>query len=63
MVYAPDELTKKYGAAFSGEIVHQLFNGIPYNWHDFELILPSSIAPKRLLLVLKDLKPKHRNLY
>ncbi len=53
-----DELSDRYGEFFSAEIVNMRENGVPYNWNDFEIIIPRRIAPSRFIKVLKDRPPK-----
>lgn len=55
------ELTEQYGDFFSGEIVNKTEDGIPYNWEDFEIILPHHIEARRLLKVIKDREPKRKD--
>jgi hypothetical protein len=55
------ELTEQYGDFFSGEIVNITEDGIPYNWEDFEIILPHHIEARRLLKVIKDREPKRKD--
>lgn len=54
------ELTESYRDFFSGEIVNKTEDGIPYNWEDFEIILPYHIEANRLLKVIKDREPKRK---
>jgi hypothetical protein len=53
-----DELAGLYGEFFSAEILNMRDQGVPYNWNDFEIIIPHKIDPSRLLKVLKDRPPK-----
>ena len=53
-----DELAARYGEFFSGEIINMRQQGVPYNWDDFEIIIPRRIAPSRFIKVLRDRPPK-----
>ncbi len=53
-----DELAGRYSEFFSAEILNMRDQGVPYNWNDFEIIIPRKIAPSRFINVLKDRPPK-----
>jgi hypothetical protein len=53
-----DELAGLYGEFFSAEILNMRDQGVPYNWNDFEIIIPHRIDPSRFMKVLKDRPPK-----
>lgn len=52
------QLTEQYGDFFTGEIANKLENGIPYNWTDFEIIIPRHIKAQRITKVIRDREPK-----
>jgi len=54
------ELAKKYGDFFSGEILNKSENGFNYNWTDFEIILPHHIEARRIIKVIRDREPKKK---
>lgn len=61
MINSLQELTEQYGDFFSGEIVNKTEDGIPYDWQDFEIILPHHIEARRILKVIKDREPKRKD--
>lgn len=53
-----DELSALYSDFFSGKILTPASDGIPYNWADFEIIIPAHIAARRIMTIIKDREPK-----
>jgi hypothetical protein len=53
-----EELSSLYGDFFSGDIANKSEDGIPYNWADFEIVIPRRIEPSRIMKVVRDRPPK-----
>lgn len=60
MVENIKELSEKYGEFFSGGIANMTEDGIPYNWDDFEIIVPRRVSPKRIIKIIRDKEPKNK---
>jgi hypothetical protein len=52
-------LSDLYRDFFNGNIIEKTENGIPFNWTDFEIIIPRRISSKRIIKVIKD-REKYR---
>ncbi len=59
IIHTLEELAGRYSEFFSAKIVNMREQGVPYNWNDFEIIIPHRIAPSRFIKVLKDRPPKY----
>ncbi len=60
VVESIEALSAKYGDFFSGYITNKTENGIPYNWDDFEIIIPNKIASKKIIKIVRDKEPKNK---
>lgn len=57
-VHSMEALSALYSDFFSGKILRPDTDGIPYNWTDFEIILPTHVAARRIMTVVKDREPR-----